>query len=203
MSRRLAPLVPYVAVLVGLLVLANAWIAILVYHVGILLVVRRDGWDRLWRGWSAAVCVFGAVVCSGGGALVYLLWPYVHRPEVQMDTALTGLGLGGVKWWLFVAYFATVHPVLEEMLWRGRLLSTRRTIDPLDLLFAGYHVVPLSFFLNLTWIVVTVLLLAVTGWMWRLAALRWRGLGVPLCTHAVADLGVVLAAAVIRTQTVA
>ena len=38
-------------------------------------------------------------------------------------------------------YYATVHPVLEEIFWRGYLSRAHRSPVVTDVAFAGYHVV--------------------------------------------------------------
>ena len=116
---------PYAAVLLGLYVLRNAWAAILLYHAGMLVLLRLGGQGGLLRavrqGWSAPAAVTTGIVCATGSFLLALLWGTISREHVDLAEALTSLHLSGIYWWVFAAYYVTVHPVLEEIFWRNYL----------------------------------------------------------------------------------
>lgn len=199
----LFPSICYVGLFVGLYVLDSVWAAILLYHAGIiagLILMRSRGLGTALRsGWRGEVLWITCLVGAAGGGFVYELWPIVKLDGLVLRDALARLGLAGKAWWAFVAYFVTIHPVLEELFWREALVhrvSGGRDDPPgsglrrptwLDALFAGYHVLVLSLFLQPVWVVVSFVVLLTVGWLWRLAAVRWRGLGVPVLSHAVAD----------------
>ena len=94
-TRRIAPVVPYLAVPIGLYVLNSAWAAILLYHAGILLVLLANSRGRwlVFSGWNRAACLLGSLVCALGGPLIYILWPVAHRADTHMGQVLASLGL--------------------------------------------------------------------------------------------------------------
>ena len=75
----LAPLIPYIAISIGLLLCRNAWIAMLGYHAGVLLMVRYGGFGipvrQVFQGRGYRTLLIGAAIGAGGGLLLYALWP--------------------------------------------------------------------------------------------------------------------------------
>jgi len=200
-SAIIAAAVPYVAVAVGLYAARSAWAAILLYHAGIVAALSFSGWGvplRLavsgWRPGTAAAC---AAVTSLAGTVLYLLWPYVDATPAGLGARLLDFGLGGSSWVLFAAYYSTVHPFLEELFWRGNPQSGGKAALWRDAAFAGYHVPVLWFFIDPAWIVAVFVLLTAASWMWRWMSRRFEGLGVPLVSHAAADISIVVAATLI------
>ncbi len=196
--KTLAPAIPYLAVVGGLYLLESAWAAILLYHAGLVTVVtlgKPGGVTRALRsGWHAPAAVAGSIVCAGGGVLIYLLWPHIALHDVTLSETLSRIGLAGTSWWLFGLYFVAVHPVLEEIGWRCYLAPARQGPHPVDVAFAGYHVLVLVLFVKPFWVVIAFAVLVAASWGWRWVVRRQRGLGVALVSHAAADLGVFLAA---------
>ena len=203
----LALALPYVAVLLGIYVLRNAWAAILLYHVGMVTLLLLGGQEDLLRtvrqGWSAPAAVVIGIVFATGGLLLGLLWGTISRDHVDLAETLTSLHLSGLYWWVFVAYYVTVHPVLEEIFWRGYLPRNHRSPVVLDVAFAGYHVLVLCIFIKLPWVLVSFGVLLFASWSWRQLVTRYSGLGVAIASHAAADLSVIAVAEyLIRNQSV-
>jgi len=186
---------PYAAVLLGLYVLRNAWAAILLYHAGMLALLRLGGQGGLLRavrqGWSAPAAVVTGIVCASGSFLLALLWGTISREQVDLAETLTSLHLSGLSWWVFAAYYITVHPVLEEIFWRGYLTRAHRSPVVSDVAFAGYHVLVLCLFIRLPWVLVSFGVLWFASWGWRRLTARYSGLGVAIASHAAADLSVI------------
>ena len=186
---------PYAAVLLGLYVLRNAWAAILLYHAGMLALLRLGGQGGLLRavrqGWSAPAAVVTGIVCASGSFLLALLWGTISREQVDLAETLTSLHLSGLSWWVFAAYYITVHPVLEEIFWRGYLTRAHRSPVVSDVAFAGYHVLVLCLFIRLPWVLVSFGVLWFASWSWRRLTARYSGLGVAIASHAAADLSVI------------
>ena len=198
---------PYAAVLLGLYVLRNAWAAILLYHAGMLVLLRLGGQGGLLRavrqGWSAPAAVVTGIVCASGSFLLALLWGTISREQVDLAETLTSLHLSGLSWWVFAAYYVTVHPVLEEIFWRGYLTRAHRSPVVSDVAFAGYHVLVLCLFIRLPWVLVSFGVLWFASWGWRQLTARYSGLGVAIASHAAADLSVIAAIEyLIRNQSV-
>ena len=182
-------LIPYLAMIVGLHLLGSAWISFLIYHGLVLLVIRRDtGLMReLVSGWNSRLGLAAVLFGLGGGLLIHTLAPLAGINAALINPALARLGLAGTGWLLFVAYHTLVNPWFEEILWRGKLgnPSPRPVIG--DVLFAGYHVLVLVFFLEWPWIVLAFLTLVVAAWFWRQLRRLYGGLLLPVLSHLFAD----------------
>jgi membrane protease YdiL (CAAX protease family) len=193
--------IPYAAVAAGLYAGRSAWAAILLYHLGIVVALCVGGWRgplrRAASGWRPAAAAFLAAAAALGGCVLYVLWPHVDATPHGLALRLQEFGLGGWSWSAFAIYYATVHPLLEELFWRGRGLGSGAKSAWWDLAFAGYHVPVLWFFIDPFWITAAFAVLAIASWTWRATAQRLGGLGVPLVSHAAADISVALAASLI------
>jgi hypothetical protein len=181
---------------VGLLILHNAWAAMLGYHLGMVLILVLDrgcldlkslfGSRNYY--WLALMSILG--LC--GGLLMYLLWPYLDVP-FDLGTYLSSIGLSQNHWVFFLIYFVVVNPWLEELYWRGYLGSgsTRPVIN--DVLFAGYHVVTLAGKVNILWLGLMLVLLIGGAWLWRIVNNRSGGLLPSVLAHLTADFSIMLA----------
>jgi hypothetical protein len=196
-----AAALPYAAVVAGLVAARSAWAAILLYHAGIVVLLAASGPRKKIRrvagGWRTVAALTGAGAGGGAGVLLYVLWPYIAATGAGLETRLVDFGLGGRSWVVFAVYYATVHPVLEELHWRAGDTGTTRWPSGRDAAFAGYHAVVLPYFIAPFWVAVAFGVLLATAWIWRAAARRFDGLAVPLLSHIVADTGIVIAATAI------
>jgi len=203
-ASHIAMALPYAAILIGLHGLGSAWLAILLYHAGIALYLlrakRENLTSSLLRGWDPASGAALSLLCVGNGPLLVILWPMVAIEPGSLSTGLTTAGLGGVSGWLFAGYYVSVHPVLEEALWRGALFSDRRGIAASDVAFAGYHALVLPYFVRIGWVPVVCVILALVAWMWRRAVRNFHGLAIPIVTHALAGLATMAAAYILANR---
>ncbi len=197
-------MIPYVAVALGLYVLGNAWVAILLYHTGIVIVLfgrRGELAGVLFRGWDLRIATAGAAGCALAGALIFLLWDLIHIEGLSLGVTLEHYGLYGVRWVAFVVYFVVVHPLMEEAFWRYHLIRMPKGPHWLDAAFAGYHIPVLLLFITPAWTVLSFVLLVGVAWVWRVLSDRSRGLAIPVFTHAAADLSIMCAVWVIVART--
>lgn len=184
---------PYVAIILGLGYFRNAWCAILLYHVGIILVISVDGhWDLiadLFHGWRFLPAVGAVVLGGGGGVVLNMLWPWIGLEPVD---ALESLGLKNGSWLAFAVYFCLVNPCLEEIYWRGHLAreSTRPSLE--DGVFAGYHLLLLAYFVTWPWALLSCVVLFGAAWLWRRLAQIDRALLLPLISHVVANTSIIV-----------
>jgi hypothetical protein len=196
-----AAAIPYAAVGVGLYAARSAWVAILLYHLGIVAALSMSGWRRPLRlaalGWHPGAAAALAAVTALAGTALYVLWPYVDATPAGLGRRLAEFGLDGSSWVLFAVYYSTVHPFLEELFWRGNPATGGRAVLWRDAAFAGYHAPVLWFFIGPAWIAAVFFLLTAASWTWRQSAGRFGGLGVPLVSHAAADISIVVAATII------
>ena len=190
--------IPYVSVAVGLYVARSAWVAILLYHFGIVVAITATGWrSRLLRarsGWRAGASVVAVATTAMGGLALYVLWPLADATPSGLRQALSEFGLEGVSWTAFALYYATIHPFLEELFWRAGDSGAVDKPGWRDAAFAGYHALVLRFFVGPVWVVVIIVVLLLASWTWRVVERRFGGLGVPLISHASASAGIVAAA---------
>ncbi|MFC1572202.1 type II CAAX prenyl endopeptidase Rce1 family protein [Candidatus Eisenbacteria bacterium] len=199
--RHIAMASPYVAILAGLHWLGSAWVTILLYHAGLLLYMlctrTNHRGRRLLAGWNTRAGAAVSVLCAGSGPLLVLLWPAIARENSRLASSLISLGLDGASWWLFVVYYVGVHPIIEEVFWRGVQSSGRRGISIADIAFAGYHALVLPFFVRGLWVLVVSVILMLVAWFWRRLATRYDGLAIPIASHAIAGLSTMAATGVL------
>ena len=190
-----AALVPYVAVLLGMKVLGSAWSAILLYHAGILYFNRRRGgcgiWKTMWRGYTP-ILIPAVLTCALAAPVVYFMWPWFGAPGLAMGDWLSGYGLDGIWWALLIPYFSIVHPVMEEVHWRGISPEAFKPLCWQDLAFAGYHVLVLYDLVSRPWLLLVFGVLTASSLFWRWAAVRYKGYLLPVLSHAAADTGVMV-----------
>lgn len=200
----LALAIPYVAVLIGLYALRSAWLAILLYHAGILVcllpALSRNASRELARGWSLTAAAPLLLASAASGPLLVLLWPAIALDSEGLAVTLANFGLLGPAWWAFAGYYVTVHPALEELFWRsparprGRPVWDRAGISWGDLAFTGYHALVLRFFVSPPWVLAILIILVLTALIWRRLATRYGGLAIPLLAHAIAGVSTLAAA---------
>jgi hypothetical protein len=194
--KLLAALIPYLAVLLGMKLLHNAWITILIYHAGILLFLflRRPSnlWKTVWGGMRTPLLIPSVITCALAAPVVYFLWPWFAASEGILSEWLAFYGLTGLSWILLIPYFSLVHPVLEEIYWRGIAPEQVSGFCWQDFMFAGYHILVLHELVFWPWLILIFGVLAGSSFFWRWAADKFGGYGLPVLTHAAADAGVVI-----------
>jgi len=188
-------LMPYLTVGLGLYVFHNAWVAILAYHAGILLILWIARFKNpapfritipIWK--LLAFAILGGI----GAIAMWVLWPYVF-----VSPSLTGTleqwELTRESWPMFIAYSALVNPWLEELYWRGWLGSAARFPVAKDAFFAGFHLVILAPFVSIAWLIVIFIILTITAWLWRQVTRRTMSLLPSALCHLAADVSILLA----------
>ena len=194
--KLLAAFVPYVAVLVGMYVFNSAWLAILLYHLGVgaFLFYRKPKnlWQRMWAGTKSPGLIPGLIGCAMAAPVVYFMWPQFAVSEFILPEWMARYGLTGWAWLLLMPYFSLVHPILEEVHWRGISPNSATGVCWQDLLFAGYHVLVLFQLIHWPWLFLVFGALAGSSVLWRWATVRSGGYGLSILTHAAADAAVIV-----------
>jgi membrane protease YdiL (CAAX protease family) len=195
--HRIAPVIPYVAVVVGMYLLNSAWASILLYHLGmaaVLTATRQWKIGRLPQTTPEILVMAAIAIASAGvGLLIYYFWFLIRLDGVALDQELMRLGLVNAPWFIFIVYYFTVNPVFEEIFWRGYLGNPQPTLTRNDVFFAGYHVLVVLGFARWPWIIASFVALMATAWFWRQLARRYRGVFIPIISHAAADAGIIFA----------
>ena len=193
--KLISVLVPYVAVLVGLYVLKNAWIAIGLYHFGIVVFLiagdRNSLLKKVCTGWNSMMAIVSVVMSTMIFPIIFFCWGRMQLENTPLNSALANLGLYGISWFFFMIYFSTVQPFLEELYWRGYLENNHKYFSWTDLAFAGYHILVLAWFIKLPWLVAAFIVLTVAAYIWRYLASKLEGLVVPLLSHIAADISII------------
>jgi hypothetical protein len=191
-----APLLPYAAVSIGLLLLHSAWAAIVSYHVLAVVIVlfngeRREPLNRIFQGIKIRYLI--AALCSGvlAGLFLYFLWPVLGISN-EMTAYFGKIGLGKAAWPLFLIYFIAVNPVIEEYYWRYYLGSVSPKPVLNDFWFAGYHLLVLVGNIAAVWLLGAFILLAAGAWLWRQLNRRNGGILASTFSHLAADASILL-----------
>jgi len=184
-------LLPYVATFVGVYLVDQAILAVALYHLGIGFCCWRKRANPLHslKGLDVKWGLGFGVLCLTTAPLIYFLWPWMVRDGVVLAELLGRWHLTGPLAIVFCLYSVTLHPALEETFWRS-LLPDHWICD---LLFAGFHVLVLACLVEALWLPLVFIVLSSVAWIWRWMVKRFQGLGVPFVSHALADLGVVIA----------
>lgn len=191
-----AGLVPYMAVLVGMYWLHSAWAAILLYHAGILVFLfafkRKEIWKTVWSGMKTPLLIPAVFTCAMAAPVVYFLWPWLSVSDSILSEWMIKFGLTGLSWLVLIPYFSLIHPILEEIHWRGIAPEPFKWLAWQDLLFAGYHVLVLYQLLYWPWLFMVFGVLTASSIFWRWASNKFSGYGLTILTHAAADAGVIV-----------
>jgi membrane protease YdiL (CAAX protease family) len=182
----------YAWVALGLFAFKSALLTMLIYHIALC----GGGWlilrPRLHLRLSTKHIGAAVLALIGGFALTWLAMEYVLPlipqaiPVVTLGP-LNAVGMNARSYLLIALYFGLVNPLAEEAFWRGRILPTLAdSHSPAPnllqaLIFAGYHVMPLSLMFVSLWLPAAVVLTG--GIIFGIVALRTRGLFVPLALH--------------------
>jgi hypothetical protein len=192
--RIISPSIPYITISIGLLVFHSAWLAILSYHTGmvVILLLSRTGVDirRSYKSNNFCFPLISALVGAGSGILLFTLWPLFAIPD-DINSYIQNIGLNKGSWPVFLGYFVLVNPWLEEYYWRGYLATDTKGITPNDLLFSGYHLIVLAGYIETIWLIVVFVCLTVGAWFWRQMNRLNGGLLASTVSHMAADITVI------------
>jgi membrane protease YdiL (CAAX protease family) len=192
--RLLWVVLPYLAVFLGLVILRNAWGALVGFHLTLLPLLVMD-WQKILPRLRSPVSIgmLLAVAATGivGGTGLWFTWPHAGLP-LKFSASVATVGLSGSIWLPFIIYFVLVNPWLEEAYWRGVLTSSSQYPALIDFLFAGYHLLIIGLFVSPFWMIYTFVILACASWFWR-EVTRYTGSLLPsVLSHLLADLTILL-----------
>jgi membrane protease YdiL (CAAX protease family) len=194
-KKFLPPTIPYITIGIGLLVFHNAWLAILSYHGGMIvtLLFIKPGitLKQAFQSNRYFIIFISALAGLGGGILLYILWPFLSVPD-DFSLYIRSIGLNERTWLVFLGYFILFNALIEEYYWRGYLVADTKKIVLNDLLFSGYHLIVLAGKIEIVWLAVVFISLAIGSWFWRQMNRLNGGLLASVVSHLTADIAVIL-----------
>ena len=192
----LTPVLPYLAVAIGMFWVQNAFTALLGFHLAILLSLRLGRSSvpvsLLFRSKHILWVILSILLFGSSGISLYFFWPY-FKVITDLPAQTESFGLASSTWPAFIAYFVLVNPLLEEYFWRGFLGTPTRRLHPSDFLYAGFHGLILLGKMQASAVLCSLIVLVLAGWFWRQIARVDGGLLAPVLGHMAADLTILLA----------
>jgi hypothetical protein len=192
----LTPLLPYLAVALGLCWLHHAWFALLGFHFSIilslLLAKSSIPVKILFQSKDLRWVALSILLCGSSGIFLYSFWSYFGFVS-DLPAQVESLGLTGSTWPLFITYFVLVNPLIEEYFWRGYLGSPTKNLYVSDFLYAGFHAWILWNKVQSPSIIYSLTMLVLAGWFWRQLARVDEGLLAPVLGHMAADFTILMA----------
>ena len=173
----------------------NAWVAVLAYHFGMIVVIlltkEKFTFRLILKNTNYKLLIVLATMGAASGLVLFALWPFLGIPA-DITMYLRDIGLTATSWPFFLAYFILVNPWLEECYWRGYLGSDSRRLTLNDIWFSGYHILVLAGNIAVVWLITVFAVLSLAAWFWRQAD-RWnKGLAASVISHLTADISVML-----------
>ena len=192
----LTPLLPYLAVAIGLFWIQNAFWTLIGFHIAIILslLLARSSIPikLLFKSKNIRWAVLNILLCGSSGISLYFLWSYFGVVD-NLSGQMEALGLTSSTWPVFITYFALVNPFIEEYFWRGYLGSPTRGLYASDFLYAGFHALILTNKVQTGAILYSLTILVLAGWFWRQLARADEGLFAPVVGHMAADFTILMA----------
>jgi len=196
MKKWFAPVLVYAAVGLGLFFFRNAWIALLIFHLAIILSVSiakpNIPIKILFRSQDIKSILISVLLCGSSGITLYFLWNKFGITN-DLSAHVEAMGLNSSKWIPFLTYFTLANPWIEEYFWRGYLGSKTTNVTTSDFLYAGFHGLILLNNVRTDMILYSLAVLTLAGWFWRQIARADGGLLAPVLGHMVADFSILMA----------
>jgi len=186
---------PYLAVVLGLYVFKNVFIALAIYYSAIVFFIATNGGKGLLKsifsGWNYSAAAGSIIVCACSGGAIFLLWPYAKLENVNLVSTLAEYGLSGAACYIFVAAATILNPLLEELFWRGCFENEPTKPAFIDVVFAGYHLLALVLVIKVPITISAFIILFAVSWWFRFMKHKLGGLAVPYVAHLTADISIV------------
>jgi len=191
----LTPILPYLAVGIGIFWLRHALFTLLGFHLAIILalLLARSPVpvQVLFKSKDLRWVILNILLCGGSGISLFYFWSYFGFVG-DLPAQVGSYGLTSSTWPIFIAYFALVNPLVEEYFWRGYLGSPTRSLYGSDFLYAGFHALILWNKVQTDSIIYSLTVLVLAGWFWRQLARVDGGLLAPVLGHMAADFTIIM-----------
>jgi membrane protease YdiL (CAAX protease family) len=190
------PVLPYLAVALGLFWFRNAWVGLLAFHVSIGvalgLIQPKLSLKTLLKSNDVRWILLSILLSAVGGIFLHFFWSSLGVTR-DFSAYMQSIGLHSANWPAFIAYFTLVNPFVEEFFWRGVLGSPTRSPYISDFLYAGFHALILVGKMPAASIIFGLTVLVLAGWFWRQLAREDQGLLAPVLGHMAADFTILMA----------
>ena len=194
-SKWLTPILPYLAVWAGLFLFHSAWLALIGFHVAIviaLLFIKPNiPINILFKRAHIRWIMLSVALCGSGGVTMYLLRDTLGVAR-DLPAQMQAIGLNNSNWLAFIAYFTLINPWIEEYYWRAALGSDSAKPFIGDAIYAGYHALILWGRVRPFSIIFALLALMFAGWFWRQLAREENSLLASALGHMSADFTILL-----------
>lgn len=191
----LTPILPYLAVGIGLFWFHHGWVTLLGFHLGILislwLAKSELPINILFKSKDIRWVILSILLCGSSGVSFYFLRTYFGIVN-DLTGQLESFGLTRAAWPLFMTYFVLVNPFMEEYFWRGYLGNPTKGLFPSDFAYAGFHGLILMGKMYTSAVLYSLIVLVAAGWFWRQIAREDGGLLAPVLGHMAADFTILL-----------
>jgi hypothetical protein len=192
----LTPILPYLAVAIGLFWAQNAWFALLGFHFAIILALLRARSSVpvriLFKSNDIRWVALSILLCGSSGISLYFFWSYFGIVS-DLPAHIKSYDLTRLTWPLFITYFVLINQWIEEYFWRGYLGSPTRGLFPSDFLYAGFHALILMNKMQIGAVIYSLIVLVLAGWFWRQLARIDGGLLASVLGHMAADFTILMA----------
>ncbi|MCM8526802.1 MAG: sterol desaturase family protein [Lentisphaeraceae bacterium] len=189
-------LTPFIAVGTGLFIFQNAWSALLLLHVFIVIALLKNkrelDWSKIYKGGRLVTYLITILIVA-----CFAFWLHQHalsKPgySTYLSQELALSGLSGYTTVLFIFYICVVDPILGETFWRGLFNEKSKSPILADVCYGLYHLIVLYPFTNFTYALSGALILFALGYIWRQISNREEGLAVPIVSHMLVTTSIVL-----------
>ena len=190
-------LLPHVALIIGLYLLHSAWWALALEGIILgsgLAVASLHGWRPL-AGTLARRHLVPTLIHLLAGPALFLVWQNQNTDALR--ALLASIQVNRNTMWLAILLHCTAVPLLEELFWRGALLTKGRGLATSDILFAVYHILILILFVPTPLWPLSVVILMGAAWMWRREVQRSNGVLPAIIFHAAADLSLLVTVSIL------
>lgn len=191
-AHKLFMLAPYAAVLTGMYIVKNIFFTILLYN-GLILIPVIHKFKKEKPGvlqfMNPLISMVLPLSFLAAGPILYFIWPWINLSQIEIGIVLSNFKLPARLYVPFFIHFALIHPIIEELFWRFTLKGEPRETHLQSLLFAGYHVLVLRFFLNWPFLIAIFLFLYGVSQYWHFMKQKGEHLHVVL-SHVTADFGI-------------
>ena len=191
----LTPILPYLAVGIGVFWLHHAILALLGFHLAIILslLLARSSIPikTLFKSNDVRWVFLSIILCGSSGISLYVFSSYFEVSD--LPARIESFKLTSATWPMFITYFVLINPLFEEYFWRGYLGSPTRGLHVSDFLYSGFHGLILMNNMQAAAVVYSLIVLVLAGWFWRQIARADGGLLAPVLGHMAADFTILMA----------